>query len=682
MAIFPSVKRTFVPISIKMKIDRWKNIAVVLLGAALFMAVGVRAADVPVANVGELAIAAALAQPGDTIVMQDGVWPDADILFTGNGTDASPITLRPQTLGRVHLTGQSRLRISGNFLVVDGLVFTNGYRTSGDVIAFQDTSSSMASNCRLLNCAVINFNPPNLTNDTKWISLYGFSNRVENCYLKGKENIGTTLVVWVDTQPDRPNYHVITHNYFGPRPALTAASNGGETIRVGTSEVSFNPSRTTVEENYFEQCNGDVEIISSKSGENIYRRNTFVDCEGALTLRHGNGSVVEGNFFFGHRKLLTGGVRVVGEDHKVYNNYFQDLMGTSSRAPLTVMQGLTNSPLNGYFQVRRATVAFNTFVNCTNSILIGLSGTVSGYATTLPPEDCVIANNLIVQPTGKIVDLRLSTNLMWQGNIFSGPTLNIPTNSGIARVDPLLVAPNGLFRPATNSPALGGAQGAYDYVLTDIDGQARPAMKDVGADQASGTAIVSAPLAATSTGPLWLRTRGTFMNWSTPAALTHPAALTSVQLNASANAPGEFTYDPPAGTVLNVGTGQVLSVIFTPNDLLNFTAATQTVTINVVKGTPVIGWTNPAALTYGAALGGGQLNATANVPGTLSYAPAAGTLLNASNGQVLSVTFTPEDTDNYATVSRTVNDSSSGFVTHFTLAASLPCASGSRRSDG
>ena len=647
--------RTFVPISIKMKIDRWKNIAVVLLGVALFAGVGAHAADVPVANVGELAIAAALAQPGDTIVMQDGVWTDADILFTGNGTDASPITLRPQTLGRVHLTGQSRLRISGNFLVVDGLVFTNGYRTSGDVIAFQDNSSSMASNCRLINCAVINFNPPNLTNDTKWISLYGFSNRVENCYLKGKENIGTTLVVWVDTQPDRPNYHVITHNYFGPRPVLTAASNGGETIRVGTSEVSFNPSRTTVEENYFEQCNGDVEIISSKSGENIYRRNTFVDCEGALTLRHGNGSVVEGNFFFGHRKLLTGGVRVVGEDHKVYNNYFQDLMGTSSRAPLTLMQGLTNSPLNGYFQVKRATVAFNTFVNCTNSILIGLSGTVSGYATTLPPEDCVIANNLIVQPTGKIVDLRLSTNLMWQGNIFSGPTLNIPTNSGIARVDPLLVATNGLFRPATNSPALGGAQGTYDYVLTDLDGQARPATKDVGADQASGTAIVSAPLAAASTGPLWLRTRGTFMNWSTPAALTHPAALTSVQLNASANAPGEFTYDPPAGTVLNVGTGQVLSVIFTPNDLLNFTAATQTVTINVVKGTPVIGWTNPAALTYGTALGSGQLNATANVPGTLSYAPSAGTLLNASNGQVLSVIFTPEDADNYASVSRRVN---------------------------
>ena len=647
--------RTFVPISIKMKIDRWKNIAAVLLCTALWPVAGGRSAEVPVSNVGELAIAGALAQPGDTIVMQDGVWPDADILFTGNGSVANPITLRPQTLGRVHLTGQSRLRISGNYLVVDGLVFTNGYRTSGDVIAFQDSSSSMASNCRLINCAVINYNPPNPTNDTKWVSLYGFSNRVENCYLKGKENVGTTLVVWVDTQPDRPNYHVITHNYFGPRPVLTAASNGGETIRVGTSEVSMNSSRTTVEENYFEQCNGDVEIISSKSCENIYRRNTFVDCEGALTLRHGNGSTVEGNFFFGHGKLLTGGVRVIGEDHKVYNNYFQDLMGTSSRAPLTLMQGLTNSPLNGYFQVKRATVAFNTFVNCTNSILIGLSGTVSGYATTLPPEDCVLANNLVLEPTGKIVDLRLSTNLTWQGNIFSGPTLNIPTNSGIARVDPLLVVTNGLYRPATNSLALGAALGTYDYVLADIDGQTRPGAKDVGADQASVAPIISSPLSATNTGPLWLRTQGTFLNWSPPAGIIHPAPLTSVQLRASANAPGEFIYDPPAGTVLNVGTGQVLSVIFTPNDLLNFTVVTQTVTINVSKGTPVIGWANPSAITHGTVLGSNQLNATSSVSGTFSYTPPVGTLLNASNGQMLSLAFTPEDTDNFAAVSRTVN---------------------------
>mgnify|MGYP000364267279 CR=1 FL=1 len=33
------------------------------------------------------------------------------------------------------------------------------------------------------------------------LSLYGVSNRVDNCYLKGKANLGTTLIVWLDYLP-------------------------------------------------------------------------------------------------------------------------------------------------------------------------------------------------------------------------------------------------------------------------------------------------------------------------------------------------------------------------------------------------------------------------------------------------------------------------------------------------
>jgi len=69
---------------------------------------------------------------------------------------------------------------------------------------------------------------------------------------------------------------------------------------------------------------------------------------------------------------------------------------------------------------------------------------------------------------------------------------------------------------------------------------------------------------------------------------------------------------------------------------------------------PVITWNNPAPITYGAALSGTQLNATANVPGAFVYTPAAGAVLNAGNGQTLRVDFTPTDTINYNTVSETV----------------------------
>src|SRR5207245_3942486 len=70
-------------------------------------------------------------------------------------------------------------------------------------------------------------------------------------------------------------------------------------------------------------------------------------------------------------------------------------------------------------------------------------------------------------------------------------------------------------------------------------------------------------------------------------------------------------------------------------------------TINVLKGTPVITWANPADITYPTTLSGTQLNATASVPGSFVYTPAAGTILSAGNGQTLHVAFTPTDTGNY-----------------------------------
>ena len=115
---------------------------------------------------------------------------------------------------------------------------------------------------------------------------------------------------------------------------------------------------------------------------------------------------------------------------------------------------------------------------------------------------------------------------------------------------------------------------------------------------------------------------------------------------------GTFVYTPAAGAVLNAGAAQTLSVTFTPTDGANYTAATKTVAINVIKATPVITWPTPADIVYGAALGATQLNATTTVPGTFVYTPAAGTVLNAGGAQTLSVTFTPTDAANYTAATK------------------------------
>ena len=66
----------------------------------------------------------------------------------------------------------------------------------------------------------------------------------------------------------------------------------------------------------------------------------------------------------------------------------------------------------------------------------------------------------------------------------------------------------------------------------------------------------------------------------------------------------------------------------------------------IKKLTPVVTWTTPAEMTYGATLGPDQLNATASLPGTFTYAPALGTVLSAGVHS-LSVTFTPADAADY-----------------------------------
>src|SRR2546427_311984 len=145
------------------------------------------------------------------------------------------------------------------------------------------------------------------------------------------------------------------------------------------------------------------------------------------------------------------------------------------------------------------------------------------------------------------------------------------------------------------------------------------------------------------------------ITWATPADITYPMALSNTQLNATADVAGSFLYTPASGTILTAGNNQALKVDFTPNDSVNYNTATKTVSINVLKGTPVITWANPADITYPTLLSGTQLTATADVAGSFVYTPAAGTQLNASPGQALKVDLTPADAANYNTATKTVS---------------------------
>ncbi len=171
----------------------------------------------------------------------------------------------------------------------------------------------------------------------------------------------------------------------------------------------------------------------------------------------------------------------------------------------------------------------------------------------------------------------------------------------------------------------------------------------------------SANAVSTSTAASMTVTQATpVISWATPAAITYGTALSATQLNATAtfggsSVAGTFNYTPASGTVLHAGSGQTLSVTFTPADSTDFaTPAAATTTITVNQALPVLSWATPVAITYGTALSATQLNATAafggsTVAGTFTYTPAAGTVLRAGSGQTLSVTFAPTDATDYAT---------------------------------
>ena len=129
---------------------------------------------------------------------------------------------------------------------------------------------------------------------------------------------------------------------------------------------------------------------------------------------------------------------------------------------------------------------------------------------------------------------------------------------------------------------------------------------------------------ASSTGTLTVTRATPIITWSNPVDIVYGTALSATQLDATASVPGTLTYTPSAGKVLKAGNGQTLSVEFTPADTANYNDASGSVTINVDKATPTISWANPADIVYGTPLSGSQLDASASVPGTLTYTPAAG----------------------------------------------------------
>ncbi|SNR32900.1 polysaccharide lyase 6 family protein [Lutibacter flavus] len=395
------------------------------------IAISQNSLEIKVANITEFNEAIKKATPGTKIILKNGEWKDVHFKAFGIGTKEAPIIISAETNGEVIITGDSRLNIAGKNIIVSGLWFKDGTPTSKYLIEFRKDSKDFAYNCRLTNCTISNYNPSDNSIENHWVDIWGRNNRVDHNNFTGKTNGGTTLVVWLKGDAHIENNHLIDHNFFGNRPDL--GENGGETIRIGTSTNSMKSSKTIVEFNTFKHCNGEIEIISNKSGDNIFRNNLFMESEGTLTLRHGNNALVENNVFIGNNKSKVGGIRIINEGHIVRNNLLVGILGDDYRGPIVVMNGVPNSPLNRYNQVKNVDIQNNTLINC-SPIQFGAG---KDSEKTLAPTNVVFANNLISNTNGGKIsnEQDVVTGITFNGNIVDSEATVNPAQFTKATID-------------------------------------------------------------------------------------------------------------------------------------------------------------------------------------------------------------------------------------------------------
>lgn len=442
---------------------------------------------------------------GDTIVWADGVTSDVELDIVGvDGTENHPITLRAATPGGVILHGETQFKIGSKHWVIAGFHFAGkaGEFNSYNTFQFRSNNGTPAHHVRLTNCAFTNLTSDDDT--SKWVLVFGRSNSIDHCHFSGKNKKGALLTIELGyLKAGETANHRISHNYFGEVTPQPGSDN--ETIRIGASQDQNKQARCVVERNYFVRCNGETEIISSKSSYNVFKKNTFRQCDGSLVLRHGHHARVEGNYFFGDGAQDAGGIRISDSHHAITNNYLQDLTGSTWNAALSILGGKQRSggSDNGYQAVDGIKLSHNSIFRCKRSIFLN-----NAKGSRAPTG--VIANNLISSSTGPLVTEDLSSaKLNWMGNLMHGAPIGIETDAKTG--DPGLNRIDGLLRPDAAGPAANSAIKLDQTISADIDGQKRPESgADIGADEVSGAIgeILSGPLSPADVGVSFLRGEG------------------------------------------------------------------------------------------------------------------------------------------------------------------------------
>ncbi|TCC98718.1 polysaccharide lyase 6 family protein [Pedobacter hiemivivus] len=425
------------------------------------------AKTITVASLAELQKAIDNAVAGDVILLKNGVYTTTDnIVVKSKGTAAKPITIAAETIAGAEINGTGGLSIQNpaTYVIIRGFKFTNA---SG-----KNEIAAGSSFCQWTR------NIFETVGEGNYLSIIGNDHQVDYNTFQNKNALGKFIGVrGVGKQIAERLW--IHHNYFHNFSKQTG--NGAEAVQFGLSGFSLSSSNSVFEYNLFENCEGENELLSVKSSAVTIRYNTVRDCKAQMTLRHGNFDKVYGNYF-----TKTPGLRIFGDDHIIYSNYFEDC-----NVAINIGNGgaevADGAPLTSHDRPDRILIAFNTLVNNKNNISLTPRTPIGLGATSV-----TIANNLIQGGEDAVSINGPFANPKWEGNVIykvKGPG-SIPEGA-YKILDPKLVRnATGTFHLQGANPAL-NVVGDYPLITVDMDGQVRKQPLQVGADQISKAPVVA-----------------------------------------------------------------------------------------------------------------------------------------------------------------------------------------------
>lgn len=466
------------------------------------LSTALQAATTTVYNSTELATAISSLSPGDTVILADGNYASGGLAIdTIIGTETSPVTIQAQNVGGAHWQGYFRLYDS-SYITLDGIFFDlPANRSYSQAVHIKNND-----HCSFTRCTFdLDETGMVTTNIRYWVMIEdGSYNEFAYCQFNDKITKNPTIKVIYDEY--KPHIH---HNYFNTR-TYAGGLNGYETLQLGSGATGhkFENMQAKVEYNLFEECDGEAEIISSKTSGNQFRFNTFMECRGQLVLRMADNCMVFNNYFLNPSlKVGVGGVRIHGSYNDVYNNYFERLTGEAIETRFGDTDTTLGTEEVGYRQAKENLIAFNTMFNCRREVINFNEASVD---YPLPPTDWAIMNNLFVIYDTPLICGTGDTNTLYENNIADeignsgitemGRTLN--SNEMWVTYHYLEEQSDEIWRQRDIAPGRDQATPlTFLYYQKDLDHEPRDSTPDIGADEYRSYAPSYHPLTSSDVGP-------------------------------------------------------------------------------------------------------------------------------------------------------------------------------------